>query len=69
MTESDGGGQIGWKDFVYRISVASAEGISDQNFLFAVRLDGENSCLLGKLKTNAEARALVQNFKAPCVKN
>jgi hypothetical protein len=68
-TESDGGGQIEWKGFVYRLSVASAEGISDQNVLFAVRLDGENSCLLGKPKTNAEARALVQNLNAPCVKN
>jgi len=65
-TESYGEGEIEWKGFVYRLSVANEDGMGSTNVLYAVRLDGEKTCLLGTPKTNEAARALIKNLNAPC---
>jgi hypothetical protein len=63
----EGIGEIEWKGFIYRLSVANEDGMSNKSILYAVRLDGANSCFLGNPKNNEEARALVKNASAPCV--
>lgn len=65
--EADGSGELSWKGFIYRLSVASDESDRDEKVLYAVRLNGRDSCLLGRVRTNQEALALVKNETAPCV--
>lgn len=67
--DEEGSGDIEWKGFIYRLSVANENGDGSKNVLYAVRLDGANSCFLGNPKNNEEARALVKNAAAPCVNN
>lgn len=66
-SEADGDGQIAWKGFIYRLNVSQPDGMKSDSILYAVRLDGEKSCLLGNPKSNEAARALVKNLSAPCV--
>lgn len=61
----DGSGSIQWIGFIYRLSVAT-DVKKDETVLYAVRLNGETSCVLGTVKTNEEARALVLNREAAC---
>lgn len=66
--DSDGAGEIAWKGFIYRLSQATGNGSGpDEQVLYAVRLDKENTCLLGAVKTNVEARKLVYDLSAPCI--
>lgn len=65
-SEADGNGQIAWKGFIFRLSVASDSGEKDDSILYVLRLDGAKTCLLGKVKTNEEAHKLVQNLNARC---
>lgn len=67
IRNEEGIGEIEWKGFVYRLSVANENGDGNKDILYAVRLDGANSCFLGSPKNNEEARALVKNAAAPCV--
>lgn len=65
-TEEDGQGTVEWKGFVYRLSVSNQDGDGSHNELYAVRLAGKNTCSLGLVKNNEEARKLVQNARAQC---
>jgi hypothetical protein len=67
VQNEEGIGEIEWKGFIYRLSVANENGDGSTKILYAVRLDGAKSCFLGSPKTNEEARALVKNASAPCV--
>lgn len=64
-TEADGAGTVEWKGLVYRLS-ASDENGDNHASLIAVRLDGENTCSLGKVKSNEAARKIVQDSRAAC---
>lgn len=68
-TDTEGLGEIEWKGFVYRLSVAKEGGEGSISRLFAVRLDGASSCFLGNPASNEAARALIRDANAPCVTN
>lgn len=61
--DNEGVGSIEWKGLIYRLSEASEDGERDVSILYAVRLSGEKSCVLGKVLTNEAARELVYSDK------
>lgn len=65
--DNEGVGTLEWKALIYRLnSVDSEDPNRNSDILYVVRLNGKNSCLLGQVKTNAEARALAYDAKAIC---
>jgi hypothetical protein len=61
-----GQGSLKWVGWIYRLSVSRPNGTESDSILYAVRLDGENSCALGTAQTNEQARRLVYNSKPNC---
>lgn len=65
--DNEGSGTLVWKALIYRLnSVDSEDPNKNSETLYVVRLKGKMSCLLGQVKTNAEARALAYDAKAIC---
>lgn len=62
----EGGGSIEWKGLIYRLNQASGDGEKDTSVLYAIRLDGTKSCLIGTTQSNTKARELVINSKPGC---
>lgn len=66
--ETDGGGKLEWKGFVYRLAVAREDGGKDDSRLYVVRLNGAKTCSLGGAKSNEQAHAMIQDPRTPCEK-
>ena len=67
--KENGDGKIEWKGFIFRLKVAVDHGSkNDEEILYAVRLNGTKSCLLGKVNSNEAARALIYDQRAACLK-
>jgi hypothetical protein len=64
--DETGQGSLKWVGWIYRLSVSRPNGTESDSILYAVRLDGENSCALGTAQTNEQARRLVYNSKPNC---
>ncbi len=65
--EVDGAGTLEWKGFIYRLSQATENGSGpDESVLYSVRLNKEQTCLVGTSTTNQAARDLIYN-NAPCL--
>ncbi|AFY01025.1 hypothetical protein [Bdellovibrio bacteriovorus] len=62
----DGSGSLQWIGFIYRLSEATEDGTSDVEVVYAVRLDGADTCSIGTASTEEQARALVLSSKARC---
>ncbi|MFV3410257.1 hypothetical protein ACNH6C_16725 [Bdellovibrio bacteriovorus] len=62
----DGSGSLQWIGFIYRLSEATEDGMSDVELVYAVRLDGADTCSIGTAATEEQARALVLSSKAHC---
>lgn len=65
-TDIEGFGSLEWKGFIYRLSIATDDD-KDITQYFAVRLKGQDSCLLGTAQTNEEARDLVYDQTLDCL--
>jgi hypothetical protein len=61
-----GQGSLEWVGLIYRLSVSRANGTESDSILYAVRLDGKNSCAVGIAQTNEQARRLVYNSTLDC---
>lgn len=61
-----GDGKIEWRGLVYRLSLADASGGS-RNVLFAVRLDGKDTCLIGEAVDNVAARDMISKSRKGCI--
>ncbi len=62
----DGSGSLQWIGFIYRLAEATEDGMSDVEVVYAVRLDGADTCSIGTAATEEQARALVLSSKAHC---
>ncbi|WP_413287717.1 hypothetical protein [Bdellovibrio sp. HCB337] len=62
----EGLGKLVWKGLIFRLNHATPDGESDISNLYAVRLDGDKSCLIGTTQDNIKARDLVYNSKPGC---
>lgn len=69
LTQGDeGDGEINFKALIYRLSVADINpSKKDKSVLYVVRLDKENSCVIGTASNNEAARKLANNTAAKCV--
>ena len=65
-TDAEGVGKMNWKGLIYRLSVIDAEVGNDRSELYAVRLNGAKSCLLGKTDSIEKARELIYDSTARC---
>lgn len=69
--DDEGSGQIDWKGLIYQLSVADVEeeegSIGDRPVYYAVRLQGEQTCVIGTVETSAEARVLIADPATPCL--
>lgn len=64
--ENDGAEKITWAGLIFRLSIANEDGVYSTSQLYAVRLDGTRSCLVGTTQNNQEARELIYNSKEDC---
>lgn len=64
--DKEGSGSVKWVGLIYRLSVAKQDGQSNDSILYAVRLDGAKSCLIGDTDDNVKARELVANSTPGC---
>jgi hypothetical protein len=62
----DGSGSLTWLGFIYSLNVDNGQGTDSNHIIYAVRLDGANTCMIGTATTNEQARSLVQNSKPGC---
>lgn len=65
-SQKDGAGKIQWRGLIFRLSLQDGETGKSRSELFAVRLDGSNSCLIGSTTDNVKARQLVYNSRPNC---
>lgn len=65
-TARDGAGKVQWKGLIYRLSIQDGQSGQSRTELFAVRLDGSKSCLVGSTTDNLKARQLVYNSRPGC---
>jgi hypothetical protein len=65
--DNEGSGTINFKALIYRISEDTDHKGKSATFLHVIRLKGEDSCLIGKVKTNQQARDLANNTDAECI--
>lgn len=64
----EGDGELKFKALIYRLSVADSNpNKKDKSVLYVVRLDKENSCIIGTASTNQAARKLANDPNAKCV--
>lgn len=65
--DEDGLGEIEWKGLIYRLEIDDLGDVDRSTLLlYAIRLDGEKTCLIGTTQSNAKARELVYNSKSGC---
>ena len=64
--DAEGSGSIEWTGLIYRLSVVDSENGTDSSVLYAVRLDGEKSCVVGTSATEEEAHSLIYHSRADC---
>ena len=66
--DKEGSGEIKYKALIFRLGIDSNPlKTKDATALFVIKLDGAKSCVIGRVATNAEARALANNTAAKCV--
>jgi hypothetical protein len=65
--DEEGNGEIHFKALIYRLNVADQDG-HDKSFLYVVRLNGEQSCVIGSVTNNEGARDLANDISAKCAK-
>ena len=64
----EGDGELKFKALIYRLSVADMNpNKKDTSVLYVVRLDKENSCVIGTASNNTAARKLANDPNAKCV--
>ena len=68
--DDEGSGELQWRGLVYQLSIAQDDedfGNVDRAVYYAVRLQGEQTCVIGTVERAEEARALVADPSAQCI--
>ncbi|MFS4457567.1 hypothetical protein [Bdellovibrio sp. HCB2-146] len=70
--DEEGSGQIEWRGLIYQLSVADNDeedenSIGDRPVYYAVRLQGEQTCVIGTVVSAEEARVLIADPATPCL--
>ncbi len=64
--DNEGSGSVKFVGLIYRLSVQKEDGQGNDSILYAVRLDGAKSCLIGSTDDNVKARELVAKSTPGC---